>query len=126
VKLAPEISVKDLAVRLRSEDTFVLLDVREPWEVETARIQDPRLQVVPMSSLGTSGLGALPAAAQSKDAEMMILCHHGSAACRLPVGWLLMAGRGPVSRCIDAYAARSIGLWGARKEKPRLRPGHFT
>jgi rhodanese-related sulfurtransferase len=116
VKLAPEITVKDLAARLQSEDAFVLLDVREPWEVESARIQDPRLLVVPMSSLGRSGLGALPAAAQSKDAEIMVLCHHGSRSLQV-AGWLASQGWTrvfSVAGGIDAYASRidsSVGSY---------------
>lgn len=106
MKLAPEITVKDLAARLQSGDTFVLLDVREPWELENARIQDRRLLVVPMSSLGTSGLSALPAAAQSKDAEMMVLCHHGSRSLQV-ASWLASQGWTRVSSVaggIDDYA----------------------
>jgi rhodanese-related sulfurtransferase len=116
VKLAPEITVKDLAARLESEDAFVLLDVREPWEVESARIQDPRLLVVPMSSLGTMGLSTLPAAAQSKDAEMMVLCHHGSRSLQV-ASWLASQGWTrvfSVAGGIDAYASQidpSVGSY---------------
>jgi rhodanese-related sulfurtransferase len=114
--LAPEISVKDLAARLQSEAAFVLLDVREPWEVETARIQDTRLLVVPMSSLGRSGLGALPAAARSKDAEIMVLCHHGSRSLQV-ASWLASQGWTrvfSVAGGIDAYASQidpSVGSY---------------
>jgi rhodanese-related sulfurtransferase len=116
VKLAPEITVKDLAVRLRSEDAFVLLDVREPWEVESASIQDPRLLVVPMSRLGTAGLNALPAAARSKDSELLVLCHRGSRSLQV-ASWLASQGWTrvfSVSGGIDAYASqidRSVGSY---------------
>lgn len=116
MKLAPEITVKDMAVRMKSADAFVLLDVREPWEVESARIEDPRLLVVPMSRLGTSGLGALPAAAQSKDAEMIILCHHGSRSLQV-ASWLAAQGWTrvfSVAGGIDAYASQidpSVGSY---------------
>lgn len=116
VKLAPEITVKDLAVRLRSEDAFVLLDVREPWELESARIQDPRLIIVPMSSLGTSGLNAMPAEAQSKDAEILVICHHGSRSLQV-ASWLASQGWKrvfSVAGGIDAYASQvdpSVGSY---------------
>ena len=116
MKLAPEITVRDLAVRMKAADAFVLLDVREPWEVESARIQDPRLLVVPMSSLGTSGLSALPAAAQSKDAELIVLCHHGSRSLQV-ASWLASKGWTrvfSVAGGIDAYASQidpSVGSY---------------
>ena len=45
----PEITVEDLAEKLKSQDRFILLDVREPAEQEQARIIDARLEVLPMS-----------------------------------------------------------------------------
>ena len=116
LKLAPEITVKDLAARLQSEDAFVLLDVREPWEVQSARIHDPRLIVVPMSSLGTSGLSAMPTEAKSKDAEIVILCHHGSRSLQV-ASWLASQGWTrvfSVAGGIDAYASQvdpSVGSY---------------
>jgi len=41
----PEITVQELAAKLHSQDLFVLLDVREPWELNLARVIDNRLQV---------------------------------------------------------------------------------
>lgn len=116
MKLAPEITVRDLAARLQSADVFVLLDVREPWELGSARIQDPRLNVVPMSSLGRSGQDALPAAAQSKDAELIVLCHHGSRSLQV-ASWLASQGWTrvfSVAGGIDAYASQidpSVGSY---------------
>ena len=116
MKLAPEISVKDLAARLRTEDAFVLLDVREPWELESARIQDARLLAVPMSSLGRSGPGGLPDAAQSKDAELIVLCHHGSRSLQV-ASWLASKGWTrvfSVAGGIDAFASQidpSVGSY---------------
>jgi LmbE family N-acetylglucosaminyl deacetylase len=45
----PQVSVEALAARLKSDEPFVLLDVRENWEVKRAAIHDHRLQVAPMS-----------------------------------------------------------------------------
>lgn len=116
MKLAPEIDVRDLAARLQSDAKFVLLDVREAWEVETASIHDPRLQVVPMSSLGTQGLGALPAPAQQKDMEVLVLCHHGNRSLQV-ASWLAAQGwtrAYSVAGGIDAYARQvdpSVGSY---------------
>jgi adenylyltransferase/sulfurtransferase len=65
----PEISPETLADRLRAPEPPMLVDVREPWEHEVARIPGARL--VPMNSL--------PAALSTFDParEYVIHCHHG-------------------------------------------------
>ena len=75
--MVPQISVKQLAEKLRSSDGFILLDVREPWEVSRAKIADGRLIVQPMSDLAERGLEALPEQALRKDAQIFVLCHQG-------------------------------------------------
>ena len=55
----PEISVTELADKLKSEEKFVLLDVRELDELDFAKIEDARLEVTPMSSLSSEGTKAL-------------------------------------------------------------------
>jgi len=45
----PEIDVQELERLLNSEQKFVLLDVREPWELARATWHDPRLRLVPLS-----------------------------------------------------------------------------
>jgi rhodanese-related sulfurtransferase len=87
----PEINVEVLAEKLRSQDAFVLLDVRELTELESASIHDARLQVAPMSVLGAKGLHGLPDAAQDKEAELLILCHHGTRSAQV-AGWLTAKG----------------------------------
>jgi len=104
----PEITVETLAERLRSADDFVLLDVREPWELDLARIEDSRLAVAPMSELARLGLRALPAAAQAQEAEILILCHHGVRSAQA-AAWLSSHGWGrafSVAGGIDAYARK--------------------
>ncbi len=75
--MIPEITVEELAEKLKTSDQFILLDVREPWELALAQIQDKRLIVSPMSALANQGLPALPEPAQQQDAEIYVLCHHG-------------------------------------------------
>jgi rhodanese-related sulfurtransferase len=73
----PEIDVHELARRLKSSQPFVLLDVREAWELDHALIDDSRLKVVPTSRLAQLGVEALPDEVQPKDAEILVMCHHG-------------------------------------------------
>jgi adenylyltransferase/sulfurtransferase len=64
-----ELSPAELSDRLRATDPPMLLDVREPWEHEVARIAGARL--VPLNSL--------PAALSTLDPSRPIVayCHHG-------------------------------------------------
>jgi adenylyltransferase/sulfurtransferase len=66
---AAEIGAADLAERLRGGQEMVLLDVREPWEWEIARI--PGSVLVPLSSLEDS-VGQLP-----PGGLVVTICHHG-------------------------------------------------
>jgi rhodanese-related sulfurtransferase len=111
-----EITVQELAGRLRSDDAFILLDVREAWELELAKIVDQRLEVRPMSRLGSEGVDSLPEAARQKDAEIIVLCHQGIRSADV-TGWL--AGQGwsrvfSVEGGIDEYARKidpSVGFY---------------
>ena len=47
----------------------VLLDVREPWEYQTAKLEDSKL--VPLREI-PARFGELDA-----DAEIVVICHHG-------------------------------------------------
>ena len=65
-----EITAEQVKAKLDSGNTFLLLDVREPWEFETARIEGAKL--MPM--------GDVPSRAhQELDPEehIVVLCHHG-------------------------------------------------
>ncbi len=59
----------ELAAYIESGHTPVLLDVREPWEWNLCRL--PGAILIPM--------GELPARAQelNKNAETVVICHHG-------------------------------------------------
>ena len=49
--MIPEITVNELSEKLKSEDTFILLDVRELQELDYAKLADSRLEVTPMSRM---------------------------------------------------------------------------
>ena len=63
------ITASRLKERLDAGNGPVLLDVREPWEFELARIEGSRL--IPMSELGERFAELDPAA------ETVVICHHG-------------------------------------------------
>ena len=106
--MIPEITVTELAEKLKSEDSFILLDVRELDELDYAKLTDARLEVTPMSRLGQVGTDALPEAAKSQSAEIYVLCHHGSRSAQVTC-WLMQQGWTNVKSVqggIDAYARK--------------------
>ena len=112
----PEIDVHELAHKLQSEDIFILLDIREAWELDQAMIVDNRLKVVPTSRLAQLGVDALPEQVQDKDVEILVLCHHGVRSAQV-TQWLLMRGWTDVSSVrggIEDYARQvdaSVGKY---------------
>jgi rhodanese-related sulfurtransferase len=70
--LIPQISPAELASWLadKSREAPVLLDVREPWEYDKARIAGS--QLVPMGQIQAR------VAELSKENEVVAICHHGA------------------------------------------------
>jgi rhodanese-related sulfurtransferase len=87
----PEIDVRELARKLGSDESFVLLDVREAWELDHAMIVDDRLKVVPTSRLAQLRMKALPEEVQQKGTEILVMCHHGVRSAQV-TQWLLQRG----------------------------------
>ena len=94
-----EISPSDTADLLR-ENKIKLIDVREPWEFESARIA--RSVSMPM--------GDMPARAHQEldpDERLVVLCHHGMRSMNVTV-WLRNQGFEQVQSLrggIDAWSA---------------------
>jgi len=88
VSAVPEIDAIELGNRLQSDDAFILLDVREVWEIEAVRIQDARLRIIPMSLMAKQ---AISVAELPRDAEILVLCHHGIRSIQV-TRWLLEQG----------------------------------
>jgi rhodanese-related sulfurtransferase len=97
--LGYEISATDAAALLK-EHKARLIDVREPWEFETARIEGSEL--MPM--------GDVPARAHQEldpDERLVVLCHHGMRSMNVTV-WLRNQGFEQVQSLhggIDAWSA---------------------
>ena len=65
-----EINADDVKAMLDRGDAFALVDVREPWEWQTARIDGSKH--VPMGDVPTRAHQEL-----DPDAHIVVLCHHG-------------------------------------------------
>lgn len=66
-----EINVQQLADRLAAGASVCLIDVRQPWEHETAAL--PNSQLVPLDQL-TFRAGEIQ---PPKGAPVVVYCHHG-------------------------------------------------
>ncbi len=114
--MLPEVTVTDLSEKLKSQDTFILLDVREPHELEYAKVNDTRLEVTPMSRLAREGTKALSDSAQSQDAIIYVMCHHGNRSAQV-TAWLAQQGWTNVFNVrggIDEYARKidpKVGMY---------------
>ena len=79
-----EITPQEVKAKLDSGKSFTLVDVREPWEVQTAHIEHAKM--IPM--------GEIPSRAhQELDPEdhIVVLCHHGVRSMNVTV-WLRQQG----------------------------------
>lgn len=114
--MVPEITTTQLADKLKTDEKFILLDVRELNELEYAKLTDSRLEVTPMSRLAREGTDALSDGAKSQDATIYVLCHHGNRSGQVAM-WLAQQGWKhvfSVAGGIDDYARRidrSVGMY---------------
>ncbi|HEV3511939.1 MAG TPA: rhodanese-like domain-containing protein [Candidatus Sulfotelmatobacter sp.] len=79
-----EITPEEVKAKRDAGDAFTLLDVREPWEFETARLADAKL--MPM--------GEVPSRANQEldpDDHIVVLCHHGVRSMNV-TAWLRQQG----------------------------------
>jgi rhodanese-related sulfurtransferase len=96
-----EITPEEVKTKLEAAEEFTLLDVREPWEFDTARIDGAKL--MPM--------GDVPSRAhQELDPEdsIVVICHHGVRSMNVTV-WLRQQGFEKVQSMrggIDAWSKR--------------------
>jgi rhodanese-related sulfurtransferase len=78
-----EITPEEVKTKLESGADFTLLDCREPWEYQTARIE--RTVNIPM--------GEIPVRVQELDPDehIVVLCHHGVRSMNV-TAWLRQQG----------------------------------
>jgi rhodanese-related sulfurtransferase len=98
---AQDISVEDLADRLKAGSGPVVLDVREPWEVALSGTIAGSV-CIPLGELA-GRVGELPG-----DQTVVVVCHHGFRSGQA-TAWLRHSGFGAawnLSGGIDAWARR--------------------
>jgi len=97
-----EITAEEVKAKLDAGDAFTLLDVREPWEFEAARMD--RAKLMPM--------GDVPSRAhQELDPEdhIVVVCHHGVRSMNV-TAWLRKQDSKRRSPCVAA-SMRVRGRW---------------
>jgi rhodanese-related sulfurtransferase len=99
-----EITPEEVKSKVDAAEPFTLLDVREPWEFETARIDFAKL--IPM--------GDVPSRAHQEldpEKQIVVMCHHGVRSMNVTV-WLRQQGFEKVQSMrggIDAWSRRVDG-----------------
>jgi rhodanese-related sulfurtransferase len=86
----PEISADQVAKKLENKDNFILLDVREPFELRIASVV--AAISAPLSLLAEQGAPALPSTVRDNQmGEIVVMCHHGSRSAQV-TAWLRQQG----------------------------------
>ena len=112
----PEITVKQLSGKLTNGESFVILDVREPHELQYAKLPDEWITLLPLSKLAREQLNGLPESLQARETEVVVMCHTGMRSAQV-TAWLRQSGWTQVFNLqggIDAYARQidpSIGFY---------------
>jgi rhodanese-related sulfurtransferase len=79
-----EITAEAVQEKLEAKDTFTLIDVREPWEIQIAAIAGAK----PMP------MGEVPSRAHQEldpEAHIVVVCHHGVRSMNVTM-WLRQQG----------------------------------
>lgn len=87
----PEITVHELARKRNDREGFILLDVREPDELELARLPAEWTTLLPMSRLARQLFDALPEEMHDKAKEIIVMCHTGQRSAQV-TAWLRQNG----------------------------------
>lgn len=99
------LTVTELDARRSGGEPIVLLDVREPWELDIVRF--PEALAIPLSTLPTR-IGEVPT-----DRPVVVVCHHGMRSYKA-MSWLRQNG---VANAINLEGG--IDAW-ARQIEPTM------
>jgi adenylyltransferase/sulfurtransferase len=103
-----EITAKELSEKMLAGNKFAIVDVREIWELNYARLNDARVINIPTSQIGRLHQEAFPLELRDPDVEIVLMCHHGVRSANAAL-WMMQNGWKNVSSLaggIDAYAAQ--------------------
>ena len=98
------ISPKELRARLDKGDQLVLLDVRDQWEYDLAKL--PGSILIPLATLPQS------MAKLDREAEIVAICHHGMRSADA-TNFLLQQGFASVKNLVGGIDAWSVQVDGS-------------
>jgi rhodanese-related sulfurtransferase len=100
-----QLSVTELAAWLQDAERPqpILLDVREPWEVQTASIAGAT--AIPMGQI-PQRIDEINTLAAAPDAQIVAICHHGSRSAQVAM-FLERQGLGPIHNLAGGIEAWS-------------------
>ncbi len=104
---APEISVKEVHAKQEGGEAFILVDVREPNELDLASLPEEAFISMPLSDLRERRLEAVPDALnENKDADVVVFCHKGLRSAQVTVFLRQQGWKNAVSMAggIDSWA----------------------
>jgi len=87
----PEISVQELAQKIKAGEKFSIVDVRETWETDLVHIPDERVAIVPVSKISEEAENAFPEELRNLQAEIVVMCHHGVRSAKI-TAWMQQKG----------------------------------
>jgi rhodanese-related sulfurtransferase len=99
-----EITPEEVKAKLDQGEPFTLLDVREPWEFETAHMA--RAKLIPMGDIPSRGNQEL-----DPEDHIVVVCHHGVRSMNV-TAWLRQQGFEKAQSMrggIDAWSRRVDG-----------------
>lgn len=116
MELLERLDVSELAAARAEVPGLRIVDVREPWELELARLAGDDVVNLPMGELARLSADELQDELGPFETPLAVLCHHGVRSDRMAM-WLRTLGFARVANIqggIDAYAARvdpSVGTY---------------
>ena len=100
-----QITVEELAHQLDRSHNLQLLDVREPWELETANL--PGFINLPLSEFSDWSVNLDQQL--DRHVETLVLCHHGMRSAQM-CQWLVSQGFTQVKNITGGIEAYAVGV----------------
>ena len=85
--MVTDITPEKLSDMFKNNEDFILLDVRENWEVSLSAIDQPQTHFLPLSLISKQGYSALPENIIKSGNKIVVICHLGERS-QLVANWL--------------------------------------
>ncbi len=86
-----DITPEMLSVMFSNNEDFILLDIREKWEVKLSAINQPQTYFLPLSQISKQGFSVLPDDITKSEKKIVVICHLGERS-QMVANWLSKNG----------------------------------